>query len=386
MALPLSYNVRNLRVRWQVTLLAIIGIALVVGVFVVLGAMAAGFRIALRSTGRTDNVIVLQKGADGEMTSGIPRSGTSLMSVDSRVARDAKGQPMASPEILIVANLKRITDNQETNVALRGVTLKALEVRGDIKIVEGRAFQPGLYEMIVGQRTRERYGLEIGKSMRLQRKDWQIVGVFSSGGSAFESEVWGDVDVMGPAFDRQGGYQVLVARLADPSSLDAFKKSVENNPQLQVTAEQELDFYDKQAGTVGQALTTLAWFVSLIMAIGAVTGAMNTMFAIVSSRTREIGTLRALGFSRVAILISFVLESAVLALIGGAIGCLLALPFNGMTGATSANFSDLAFAFRVTTSTLLVGIAFALLMGVFGGLLPAIRAARMPITAALREA
>jgi putative ABC transport system permease protein len=386
MALPISYNVRNLRVRWQVTLLAIIGIALVVAVFVVLGALAAGFRIALRSTGRVDNVMVLQKGADGEMTSGIPRSATNLMSVDNRVARDSKGQPMASPEILIVANLKRITDNQETNVALRGVTLKALDVRGEIQITEGRVFQPGLYEMIVGERTRERYGLEIGKSIKLQRKDWQIVGVFSSGGSAFESEIWGDVDVMGPAFDRQGGYQALVLRLADVSSFEAFKNSVETNPQLQVTMEQERAFYDKQAGPVGTALTTLAWFVSLIMAIGAVTGAMNTMFAIVSARTREIGTLRALGFSRAAILISFVLESAVLALVGGVLGCLLAMPFNGMTGATSANFSDLAFAFRVTSTTLGVGIAFALLMGVFGGLLPAIRAARLPITSALREA
>jgi putative ABC transport system permease protein len=386
MALPISYNIRNLRVRWQVTLLAVIGIALVVAVFVVLGAMAAGFRIALKSTGRTDNVIVLQKGADSEMTSGIPRSGTNLMQVDSRVARDAKGQPMASPEILIVANLKRVTDGQETNVALRGVTLKAMEVRGDIKVTQGRAFQPGLYEMIVGERTAQRYGLHIGKSIKLQRKDWQIVGIFSSGGSAFESEVWGDVDVMGPAFDRQGGYQVLVMRLQDPTSLDAFKKSVESNPQLQVTMEQEQDFYDKQAGPVGTALTTLAWFVTLIMAIGAVTGAMNTMFAIVASRTREIGTLRALGFSRLAILTSFVLESAFLALIGGVIGCLLAIPFNGMTGATSANFSDLAFAFQVTPPTLGGGIGGALLMGVFGGLLPAIRAARLPITSALREA
>jgi putative ABC transport system permease protein len=177
-----------------------------------------------------------------------------------------------------------------------------------------------------------------------------------------------------------------VLRLADVSSFDAFKKSVETNPQLTVTMRQERAFYDAQAGPIGEVLTRLAWFVSLIMAIGAVTGAMNTMFAIVSARTREIGTLRALGFSRAAILTSFVLESAVLALVGGLLGCLLAVPFNGMTGATSANFSDLAFAFRVTTATLVTGIVFALLMGVFGGLLPAIRAARLPITAALREA
>lgn len=386
MALPISYNIRNLRQRWQVTLLAVIGIALVVAVFVVLGAMAAGFRIALRSTGRIDNAIVLQKGADSEMTSGISRDDTSVMSVDNRVARDDKGQPLASPEILIVANLKRITDNAETNVALRGVTLRAMSVRGGVAVREGRPFRPGLYELMVGERVRERYGLEIGKSIKLQRKDWQVVGVFTSDGSGFESEIWGDVDVMGPAFDRVGGYQSLVLRMADADSFDAFKASVEANPNFQVTMRRERDFYDEQAGPISSALTTLAWFVSLIMAVGAVTGAMNTMFAIVASRTREIGTLRALGFSRLSILTAFVLESVTLALVGGLLGCLLAMPFNGMTGATSANFSDLAFAFRVTPTTLAVGLTFALLMGTVGGLMPALRAARMPITAALREA
>jgi putative ABC transport system permease protein len=386
MALPISYNIRNIRVRWQVTLLAVVGIALVVTVFVVLAAMAAGFRIALRSTGRIDNVIVLQRDADGEMTSGIPRDATSVISVDSRVARDAKGQPLASPEILLVANLKRITDNADTNVALRGVTLKALEVRGGITMLQGRPFQPGLYELMVGERIRERYGLEIGKSLKLQRKDWKIVGIFTSEGSGFESEIWGDVDVMGPAFDRRGGYQSLTLRLKDPSQFEALASSLANNPQFQVSAKRERTFYDDQAGPMGRTLNTLAWFVSLIMAIGAVTGAMNTMYAIVAARTREIGTLRALGFSRVAILTAFVMESMCLAAVGGTLGCLLALPANGMSGATSATFSDLAFAFRVTPPTLIVGFSFALIMGLVGGVLPAVRAARMPITTALREA
>src|SRR5262245_10774374 len=258
MALPISYNVRNLRVRWQVTLLAVIGIALVVAVFVVLGAMAAGFRIALRSTGRTDNALILQKGADGEMTSGIPLDDTSMMSVDARIARDAKGTPLASPEILIVAVLKRVTDNAETNVALRGVTPRAFNVRGGIQIKEGRTFQPGLYELVVGERVRERYGLQIGKTLKLQRKDWTVVGVFTSEGSAFESEVWGDVDVMGPAFDRRGGYQSLIMRLQDPGTFDAVKASFEGNPQLQVDVKRERDFYDDQAGGIATALTTLA--------------------------------------------------------------------------------------------------------------------------------
>jgi putative ABC transport system permease protein len=386
MALPISYNIRNLRVRWQVTLLAIVGIALVVTVFVVLAAMAVGFRIALRSTGRADNVIVLQRDADGEMTSGIPRDAANVMSVDNRVARDSKGQPMASPEILLVVNLTRPDDSTGTNVSLRGVTRRALDVRGGISMLQGRPFQPGLYELMVGERIRERYGLELGKSIKLQRKDWKIVGIFSSEGSGFESEIWGDVDVMGPAFDRTGGYQSLVLRLKDPSTLESFAANVANNPQLQVTMKRERDFYDAQAGPMAGTLTTLAWFVSLIMAIGAVTGAMNTMYAIVSARTREIGTLRALGFSRLAILTTFVMESMFLAAVGGALGCLLALPANGMMGTSASGFSVLAFAFRVTPPTLAVGMTFALIMGLVGGVLPAVRAARLPITTALREA
>jgi putative ABC transport system permease protein len=387
MALPISYNIRNLRVRWQVTLLAIVGIAMVVAVFVTLAAMAAGFRIALRSTGRSDNAMIVQKGSTSEMTSGIPRNQTEMISVDNRVARDDKGQPLASPEILLVANLKRVIDNAETNVALRGVKPKALDVRGGITITQGRMFKPGLYEVIVGERIRERYGLEIGKSLRLQRRQWDVVGIFKSDGSGFENEVWGDVEVMGPAFNRTGGYQSLVVRLKDPSSLDSFAASISGNPQFQLQTAREVDYYDAQAGPVVGALMGLTWFVSIIMAIGAVVGAMNTMYAIVAARTREIGTLRALGFSRISILTSFVLESLVLAVVAGIIGCLLALPANNLSGSTGqVTFSDLSFAFRVTPPTLVMGMTFAVIMGFVGGLLPAVRAARMPITAALREA
>ncbi len=387
MALPISYNIRNLRVRWHVTLLAIGGIAMVVAVFVVLAAMAAGFRIALRSTGRYDNAIVTQKGSASELTSGMTRATADTIMVDNRVARDDKGQPMASPEILLVANLKRKFDNADVNVSLRGVTQKALAVRGGIELTQGRMFKPGLYEIIVGDRIRDRFGLEIGKSIRLQRKDWQVVGIFKSSGSGFESEIWGDVDVMGPAFNRGGGYQSLVLRLKDPGSLESLANSISSNPQFQLQTNREIEYYDAQAGPVASALTGLAWFVSIIMAIGAVVGAMNTMYAIVAARTREIGTLRALGFSRASVLTSFVLESLLLAAIGGLVGCLIATPINGMTGSSGqATFSELTFAFRITPPTLAIGVTFALIMGFIGGLLPAVRAARMPITAALREA
>jgi putative ABC transport system permease protein len=386
-ALPVAYNVRNLRVRWQVTLLAVFGIALVVAVFVVLSAMANGFRVALRATGRADNALVVQKGSQSELTSGIPRAQASALVVDARVARGKDGQPLASPEIVVIANLPRRTDGTPTNVTVRGVTLRAFEVRGGIRIARGRVFTPGLYEIVVGERTAERFGLDVGAHVKLQRREWDVVGVFASEGSGFESEIWGDVDAMGPAFQRTGGYQSLALRLSDPRALEAFRQEVEANPQYQLQVEQERAYYDKQAGPVANALLGLAGFVAVVMGIGAVFGAMNTMYAIVAARTREIGTLRALGFSRRAILLTFVTESVFLALVGGAIGCALALPANGITTATGgANFSEVAFAFRITSGSLAAGLVFAVAMGFFGGFLPALRAARLPITVALRSA
>jgi putative ABC transport system permease protein len=387
MALPISYNVRNVRVRWQVTLLAIFGIALVVAVFIVLSAMSSGFRLALRATGRPDNAMVVQKGSTSELVSGIPREQASVIMVDSRIARGADGQPLASPEIMVVVSLPRKVDGTEVNVTLRGVTPRAFDVRGGIKIVEGRTFNPGLYEIIVGQRAYERFGLQVGKPVKLQKKDWEVVGVFSSEGSGFESEIWGDVDATGPAFLRTGSYQSIALRLADPGALPALKDALENDPQMQVSVIQERKYYEDQAGFVAAALMGLAILVSLVMGIGAVFGAMNTMYAIVSARTREIGTLRALGFSRRSILFSFVTEAVFLAFIGGLLGCVFALPADGITSATNgANFSELAFAFRITAPTLAAGLGFALVMGFLGGLLPAWRGARLPITSALREA
>jgi putative ABC transport system permease protein len=387
MALPLSYNVRNVRQRWQVTLLAIFGIALVVTVFVFLTAMSSGFRIALRATGRTDNAIIVQRGSNSELTSGIDRGKASVFMVDSRIARGADGQPQASGEILVVANLKRKADGAEVNVSVRGVTQKALEVRSGIKVVKGQPFTPGLDEVIVGERAADRFGLTLGSFVKIQKRDWKIAGIFSAEGSGFESEIWGDLNVMAGPLRREGGYQVVVVRLADPSTLEAFKKTLEDDPQLQVTVTQERAYYEAQAGNVAAALMGLAVFVAVVMGTGAVFGAMNTMYALVAARTREIGTLRALGFSRRSVLFSFVTESVFLAFIGGLLGCVLALPANGVTSATNgANFSELAFAFRITPFALGIGIAFALVMGILGGLLPAFRAARMPITSALREA
>jgi putative ABC transport system permease protein len=386
-ALPISYNVRNLAVRWRVNLLAVFGIALVVSVFVILSAMSAGFRTALRSTGRTDNAIVVQKGATSELTSGIPIDAARHVLVDGRVARGLEGAPLASPEIVIVANLRRAADASLTNATLRGVTPAAFDVRGGIELVSGQRFRPGLSEVMVGEKAASLFGLQVGTRVKIQKREWDVVGVFASEGSGFESEIWGDLDVMAQEFHREGGYQCIVLRLKDPRTLSSFAQETADNPAVQVDVKEERQFYDDEAGPTGRAIFGLAAFVSVVMGIGAVFGAMNTMYAVVAARTREIGTLRALGFSRRAILVAFVIESAFLALLGGALGCLLALPAHGLTTTTGGpNFAQLAFAFRITASAVAAGLVFAVVMGVCGGLLPALRGARLPIVNALRGA
>ncbi len=388
MALPLSYNVRSLLVRWRVTLLAIGGIALVVTVLVVLSAMSNGFAAALAATGDPRNGIVVQRGSGSELTSFFSREHRNLLEVDARIARDAEGKPMVSPEIVIVANLRRKIDDAPTNITVRGVTPKAFEVRNGIRIVAGRNFTPGLNEIIVGQKLTVRLkGVDLGDEIPIQRPRWKVVGVFTAEGSAFESEIWGDYDVMGPAFLRGGGQNSLTVRLLDPSKRAEFDKEIRENPQMQLQMDGERDYYANQSGPVTGPLLALAIFVSVVMGIGAVFGAMNTMYAIVAARTREIGTLRALGFSRLSILASFLIESVFLALVGGAIGCLLAFPMNGFTTGTgqTASFSEVAFAFRISAGSVIAGMIFALVMGFLGGLLPGLRAARLPITSALRE-
>ena len=388
MALPISYNVRNVIVRWKVTLLALAGISLVVGVLIALTAMANGFSKALAATGSADNAIITQRGSASELSSGLSRDNASMIMVDSRVKRDGQGRPMASPEMIIVAALPKRGDTTEVNVTVRGVTQMAFSVRQNVKITEGRQFTPGLYELVVGKKAADRYeGLEVGGNIKLQRKTFQVVGIFTSEGSGFESEIWGDYDALAPVFNRAGGYQSLTVRLANPSALEAFNTELKANPNMQLQMASELQYYAGQAGQTADVLTALALFVGVIMGIGAVFGAMNTMYALVSARTREIGTLRALGFSRTSILSSFMIESAFLALVGGLIGSILALPINTLSGATAgANFSQVAFDFRVSPMWLGIAVAGAVLMGLVGGLLPAWRAARTPITAALRAA
>ena len=389
MAVPLSYNLRNIRVRWQVTLLAVSGIALVVAVFAVLMSMSEGFAATLRATGRADNVMIVQRGSGSELTSAVPLEQRNLIVVDDRIARGKDGQPLAAGEWVVVISLPKISDGQPTNVTLRAVPQKTFEVRGGIRIVQGRTFTPGLDEVIVGRKLLERIqGLHLGGTVKYQRKQFNIVGIFASEGGAFESEVWGDFDVFGAIFQRGAGSNSLVARMKSPDDIPALDRWIRGQPQMQLQALSERKYYEDQAGPLATILRRLAAFVAVIMGIGAVFGAMNTMYALIASRTREIGTLRALGFSRGSILVSFVLEAVVLAVMAGVIGCLLALPMNGFSTGTgqTQSFSEIAFNFRITPGILLVSVGFAFLMGFFGGLLPAFRGARLPITSALRAA
>jgi putative ABC transport system permease protein len=388
MALPLYYNVRNVRVRWQLTLLAIGGIALVVAVFAVLMSMSEGFKAALRTTGRTDNAIIVQRGSSSELTSAVPLADRNMIVVDDRVARDAQGQPLASWEWVVVIGLPRLSDDEPANVTLRAVTPRAFEVRGGVTVVAGRNFTPGLDEVIVGRKLTTRIkGLELGGDVRYQQKRFRIVGLFESTGGAFESEIWGDYDTLGAIFQRGAGSNSLVVRMKDPATIPDLDRWIRAQPQMQLQAVNERKYYEDQAGPLAKTLQGLASFVAVVMGIGAVFGAINTMYAIVAARTREIGTLRALGFSRRAILASFLIESVILAAIGGAVGCLVAFPMNGFSTGTgqTQSFSEIAFAFRITPGIVLAGMLFAVVMGILGGLLPALRGARLPITSALRE-
>jgi putative ABC transport system permease protein len=389
MAVPLAYNVRNVRVRWRLTLLAVLGVAAVVAVFAVLLAMSEGFAAALRATGRPDNAIVLLQGTENEGLSEVSLDQRNAILADSRLARGPDGRVLASWEWLVNLRLPRRTDGRPTGVTLRAVTPQAFDVRGGIRVIEGRLFTPGLSEVIVGRRIRQRIqGMDLGGTLRHARRELQVVGVFASEGAAFESEVWGDFDGIVAQFKLGPGSDTLVVRLKDPAQVPALDQWIRAQPHLPLRAVAESRYYEEQAGPMARTLQALAALVALIMGVGAVFGTMNTMYAVVAARTREIGTLRAMGFSRRDILVSFVAESAVLALVGGALGCLLASTAHGYSTGTKnlQTLSELAFAFRITPAIVAASLGFALVMGMLGGLLPALRAARLPIAAAVREA
>ena len=387
MGLIASYNLRSMIVRKSTAAMTAGGIAMVVAVFVMTLAIAQGFRATLVASGSPGNAIVLRKGATAETVSAVLRSDVPIVDSLPQVARDANGRPLSSPELVVIIALPRQSDNQPANVPVRGVGARAFEVRDALRFVEGRRFTPGTREINVGRLAVGRFkGLTLGSDVKFGGQTWKVAGVFTADDAAFESEIWGDVDLMMPAFQRNG-YQSMTVKLADASMFDSFKAALEGDPRLYLEPQREQDYYAEQSRAMTTVIRVFGTFVTLILSIGAMFGAMNTMYAAVAYRTREIGTLRALGFSRLRIVSAFLVESVALAFVGGLLGCLLALPVHGLsTGTTNfSSFSEVAFKFRITPTLLALGLVFSALMGAVGGLLPALRAARIPVARALRE-
>jgi putative ABC transport system permease protein len=388
MKIPFVYNYRSVVQRPVSTALTALGIGLVVAVFVAMLALANGFIAALVKTGSSDNVLLLRRGADSELSSGIPRDAISIISASPHIATGADGRPMVSPETYIVLNIPRAGGDAfaVANVVARGVSDKAFDVRRNIKIIEGRRFASGQSEICVGAKLRGRFAnVNVGDVLRFSNRNWNVVCRFTADGSSFESEIWGENEQFQSVFRGQG-FQDVAFRLKDPGGFDEAKRAFLADQRLQVDAHRESEFYASQSELLGNILRFLAIMITSIMAVGAVFGAVNTMYASVSSRTPEIAVLLTLGFHPRSVLASFLAESALIALIGGIIGCLLALPINGVVTSTTnwASFSEIAFAFRVTPGLLLAGIIFAVAMGLVGGFFPARRASKLPVIQALR--
>ena len=386
MKIPLIYNVRSLLHRPLTSLTTALGVAFVVVTFVGMLALANGFRAALVSTGREDNVFILRNGADSEISSGIDRNAAAILTSYPEVARTADGRPVASADVYVVVAKPRV-NGSETHMPVRGVGPAALQVRDQISIVNGRMFEPGRAEVIVGTGLIGRMqNVNIGDRLQFGQQEFTVVGHFDADGSAFESEVWGDSEEMMAVF-RGPVYQSVVMRLADPSAYETLKARIEADPRLQVDVRREAQFFAEQAGFLSSVLRFIAFFVTIIMAVGAVFGAINTMDAMVAARMREIALLMTLGFRPRSVMASFLLEAMLVALAGGLLGCLFALPINGIQTSTTnwQSFGEVTFAFRVTPDILLQGMIFAAIMGLVGGLLPARRAARETLAVAIRK-
>lgn len=392
MAIPISYNIRNLKLRKGLTIMTALGIALTVTTVVFLMALLAGLKQAFVSSGDPLNVLVLRKGSTAELSGGFDASLFPTLKDLPGIAKNSKGEPMASGEWVVVIVLPRKDGTGEVNVTVRGMMEDGLEMRQQpkdhprVKLVEGRWFSPGQREVVVSRSIQHRFAnCNVGDTIRFGKGDWKVVGIFDAGGSSYDSEVWGDVNQMASDFDRQGAFASAYLRAADASAATALKNAVSDDQRLKLDGMLETDYYAKQTSS-GGPIKVIGYIVGFIMGIGSIFAAMNTMYAAVAYRSREIATLRVIGFSRPSILTSFIFESLVLSLLGAVIGIVLMLPFNGMSTGTSnaVTFSEVVFALRMTPAVILAAVIFALVMGFFGGLFPAWHAARQNILNALR--
>ena len=382
-----AMNLQSIPQRWGASLVIVVGIAGVVAVLVAMLSMSAGLTKTLGATGRSDRALMLRTGSNAELSSFLDRGLVTLIKQDPAIARGRNGLPLASGELMVITEVARKGEDGSTNVTLRGVEPGAFELRPEVVIVEGRRFRPGLQELLVGRSAQRQFaGLGVGEQLMFKGSRWSIVGVFESNGDGHESELWADTESVQNAFDRSS-YSSVLAQLTSASAFDGFKARLKNDPQLTVDVERELDYFSKQSETLTFLIRMLTNVITVIMAFGALFGALNTMYSAVSVRTREIGTLRALGFGRLPVIASVMAEALVLAIVGGLTGALLAyVLFNGYSVSTLSpgSFSQVAFNFAVTPALIVQGLAWALLIGFVGGLMPALRAARIPVTEALR--
>jgi putative ABC transport system permease protein len=374
--------------RLSSAIVAVVGIAGVVVVLVAVLSIAEGFKAAMTNAGRPDRAVIMRDGADSEMSSGLGGPDVDVIKSAPGIRHDG-ATAIASGEMFVVIDMKRRATNTDANVPLRGVDAPVMAVRSEARIVEGRMLTFGTNDIVVGRAANRQFlGLNVGDTIKSGQTTWTVVGIFDTGGTAAETEMWCDVRVLQGAYRRGNSYQSVLARLESAAAFDGFKDWLTANPQLDVQVRRESEYYAEQSKTLTQMIEGLGYGVAFLMGVGAIFGAVLTMYSAVVTRTREIATLRALGFGSLPVLVSVVGESLFLALIGGAIGGALAyLGFNGFQTSTMnwQTFSQVAFAFRVTPPLLVMGIVYALIMGLAGGLFPAIKAARLPIARALRE-
>ena len=388
MKIPLSYVARNLWARRLTTALTGTGLALVVFVFATVLMLDEGLRNTMVTTGEYDNVIVIRRSADTEVQSGIERAQANTVSSHPAIALGADGQPMLSKETVVLISLNKRGSDKPSNVIIRGIAPRGLVLRPQVRLTAGRMFRPGASEVIAGASIARRFaGAGIGETLRFGQREWTVVGLFDAGNSGFDSEIWGDADQLMPAF-RRNAYSAMVLRLADTALFEGFKKDIESDQRLTLDAKREQTFYSDQSKALSTFISVLGLILSVIFSIGAIIGATITMYASVANRVGEIGTLRALGFQRRSILAAFLAEAMLLAAAGGALGlaCASAMQFLSFSTTNFQSFSELAFGFRLTPAIVVKTLMFSLLMGVIGGLLPALRAARMKIVDALRAA
>jgi ABC-type antimicrobial peptide transport system permease subunit len=387
MAIPFVYNLRSVAQRPVSTATTAVGIGLTVSILIGALALGAGFRASLVSTGSPDNVLVLRKGADSEISSGISLEQVGILKANPAIATGPDGRPRASAEMVIVVNKERLGQKGSSNIMLRGVDPAAPDLRGGIQLVQGRMFTPGTDEVIVARRIAGRFAhCNVGDKLRFEQRDFTVVGQFTASGSAFESEIWGDANVLMPALHREGFFQTFVFRMKDPSEFARIQRELEGDPRLGLQVKHEREFYAAQSELFTKLITVIGSFITVIMAVGAVFGAANTMYASIGARTREIATLLVLGFTPGNVMASFVTESVILSVFGGVIGCLIALPMNGITSSTTnfQSFSEMAFQFRVTPGILLEGLVFSAALGLVGGFFPALKASRQSLARSLR--